>query len=361
MKRRIINTIVALMAMATAGNAQQLSVSEVKAEAGAQSEITVNLTGATDKTALQYNLSLPAGLALAENAGDYGIKLGTATKDHTLSVNPLASGDLLIVLYSMNQDTFADGTLMTIPVVASSEAGTTSGSLNTIRTATADAVSSKCTDVAFSATVSAQSGNMPEIPANAIYFWEGAKDNATEKGGVATGHGASDGRVNYPQADYYTLSVNGKKANIETDYILITLDNALEATDEIAITAFRNKDTDANGTLYMLFENGFVIDEGDNVVWNNVNEAIGQQPNTNTYKVAEGAGSKTIKLTRSKSSTNVFISKFIITRGGTDGIQNVEVVTPANNVIYNLSGQKVDASYKGIIIVNGKKVVVGNR
>ena len=65
MKRRIINTVVALMAMATAGNAQQLSVSEVKAEAGAQSEITVNLTGATDKTALQYNLSLPAGLTLA--------------------------------------------------------------------------------------------------------------------------------------------------------------------------------------------------------------------------------------------------------------------------------------------------------
>lgn len=37
------------------------------------------------------------------------------------------------------------------------------------------------------------------------------------------------------------------------------------------------------------------------------------------------------------------------------GIENVEVVTPANNAIYNLSGQKVDASYKGIIIVNGKK------
>ena len=111
-------------------------------------------------------------------------------------------------------------------------------------------------------------------------------------------------------------------------------------------------------------EEGLTLEEqslDEEQLWNNVNEAIGQQPNTNTYKVAEGAGSKTIKLTRSKSSTNVFISKFIITRGGTDGIQNVEVVTPANNVIYNLSGQKVDASYKGIIIVNGKKVVVGNR
>ena len=196
----------------------------------------------------------------------------------------------------------------------------------------------------------------PEIPANAIYYWEGAAEAAIEKGGVATAHGACEGRVNYSNADYYTLSVNGKKANIETDYILITLDNALEAADQIAITAYRNKDTDANGTLYMLFENGYEIDEGDNMIWNNVHPDLGQQPNTNTYKVAEGAGSKTIKISRSKSSTNVFITKFVITRGGTDGIANVEVVTPVkNNAIYNLSGQKVDASYKGIIIVNGKK------
>lgn len=163
MKRRIINTIVALMAIATASNAQQLSVGTIEAVAGKQTEMTVSLTGATGKTALQYNLSLPAGLTLAQSSGDYGIKLGNATKGHTLSVSPLASGDLLIVLYSMYQDTFADGTLMTIPVVASSENGTTSGTLNTIRTATADAVSSECADVAFGATVTGINGVEAEI------------------------------------------------------------------------------------------------------------------------------------------------------------------------------------------------------
>lgn len=192
--------------------------------------------------------------------------------------------------------------------------------------------------------------------ANVIYSWEGGADGATEVGGVATAHGAADGRINYANGDYYTLSINTKKENIETDHILITLDQTLEADDEIAITGYRNKDTDANGTLYMLFENGYEIDEGDNMVWNNIHPDLGQQPNTNTYKVAEGAGSKTIKISRSKASTNVFITKFVITRGGASGIENVEVVTPVkNNAIYNLSGQKVDASYKGIIIVNGKK------
>lgn len=177
MKRRIINTIVALMAMATAGNAQQLSVGTIEAVAGKQTEMTVSLTDATSKTALQYNLSLPAGLTLAQSSGDYGIKLGNATKGHTLSVSPLASGDLLIVLYSMYQDTFADGTLMTIPVVASSENGTTIGSLNTIRTATADAVSSECADVAFGATVTGINGVETEtsIKNKGVYSISGVK------------------------------------------------------------------------------------------------------------------------------------------------------------------------------------------
>ena len=28
-----------------------------------------------------------------------------------------------------------------------------------------------------------------------------------------------------------------------------------------------------------------------------------------------------------------------------------------SNVIYNLAGQRVDANYKGVVIVNGKKMI----
>ena len=71
--------------------------------------------------------------------------------------------------------------------------------------------------------------------------------------------------------------------------------------DVISITGYRKKDNDANGNLYILFEKGASIDEGDNVTWNNIHENVGQQPNTNTYEVsAEAAGSKTIKLARSQ-------------------------------------------------------------
>ena len=171
------------------------------------------------------------------------------------------------------------------------------------------------------------------------------------------GNGADESSVNAANKGYYTLKVSSKKANIDTDNITITLDEALEANDQIEITAYRNKDTDANGTLYILFENGTVIDQGDEMVWNNVHDAVGQQPNTLTYTAGEAAGSKTIKLARSKASTNVYITKFLITRQGAieESVNGVKAITITSNVLYNLRGQKVDATYKGIVVKNGRK------
>lgn len=199
-------------------------------------------------------------------------------------------------------------------------------------------------------------------PKDACYLWQSTDGSPEEKGGVATAHGASEGRVNYENAGYYTLSVNAKKANIGTDYLLITLDQPLQASDQLEITAYRNKDTDANGTLYLLFDNGHAIDEGDDVVWNNIHPDYGQQPNTNTYTVGEGAGSQSFKIARSKSGTNVFITKLAIMRS-TVGIEEVEIAEQATKGIYNLQGQRVDASSveelpRGLYIVNGRKLVV---
>lgn len=212
----------------------------------------------------------------------------------------------------------------------------------------------------------------PAIPDNAIYFWESPDGTPVEKGGKMEYLNGEDDpakyRLNYPNANYYTICLNGKKANMNdapsanAGYMLLTLDEALQAGDFIDITAYRNKNADdKNATIMFYFENGaewadtksFVnicADENDEDY-----DDDGATPNTHTWEItAAEAGSKTIKLTRNSASTNLFITKFIITRGAS-GIQNVEVATPANNVIYNLSGQKVDANFKGIIIVNGKK------
>ena len=49
------------------------------------------------------------------------------------------------------------------------------------------------------------------------------------------------------------------------------------------------------------------------------------------------------------------VKKIQIFQLGSTGIKSVKTITPATGAIYNLKGQKVDASYKGIVIMNGKK------
>lgn len=146
----------------------------------------------------------------------------------------------------------------------------------------------------------------PQPVNDALFSWEAG----VAKGGTVVGNGADEGKVTN---DYITVS--SKKANISSDNITITLEQPLAAGDVISITGYRKKDTDANGNLYILFENDVNIDEGGDVKWNNIHENVGQQPNTNTYEVtAEMAGSKVIKLARSKAGTNVYITKFEIIR-----------------------------------------------
>ncbi len=197
-----------------------------------------------------------------------------------------------------------------------------------------------------------------------IYSWEGGEAGATEVGGKAVYMSGPEGsdRVNYLNAGNYTLCLNGKKANMGTEasnnggYIEITLDKALEADDAIEITGYLNKSESKEANIYFVFENGDPVDDsyifGDA---DNIDPAVGGKINSHVVKVpAASAGSKTIKMTRSKASTNIFITKFVISRGSS-GISTVEAVKTQNGAIYNLAGQKVGKDYKGIVIVNGRK------
>lgn len=72
--------------------------------------------------------------------------------------------------------------------------------------------------------------------------------------------------------------------------------------------------------------------------------------------VAVPLGKGYLQLTGNTAAAPVFYS--INIGGGTTGIGQVEVEKATENgAIYNLAGQRVDASYKGVIIKNGKKYV----
>ena len=146
MKKTLFSLLTTAMLLTSANvNAQTLSVETVEIEKGGQTELVVNLAEGTAMTALQFKLQLPEGLTA--DAGS--VTLGAATNGHTLSVQPLASGDLLFVLYSMDLKAFNNGELLRIPLSASNEALADLGQLYTVRTATAEAVSHACSNETF--------------------------------------------------------------------------------------------------------------------------------------------------------------------------------------------------------------------
>ena len=128
MNKRIQTILLALAAIVGSANAQNLSF-EVKAN-----KATMNISGATGMTALQFCLQLPVGVTIdTSNA-----TLGSATDGHTLCIETLDNGDLLFILYSMNLNRFKDGEVLRIPININGE-GT--ARLYNVRFADTEAVS----------------------------------------------------------------------------------------------------------------------------------------------------------------------------------------------------------------------------
>ena len=82
-----------------------------------------------------------------------------------------------------------------------------------------------------------------------------------------------------------------------------------------------------------------------------------------TYKVVKGnftqnlyEGEQIIRFTITGANCNIDKVKLICTEN--TGIESVIMAEPTKDVIYNLKGQKVDANYKGLIIKNGRKILM---
>ena len=145
---KLFNTL-ALTVIAVVASAQTLSVQDIEAKTGEQKTLTVSLSGASSATALQFNLQLPTGLT----ANTSGAALGAATNGHALSIQTLASGDLLCIIYSMDLKELKNGELLSIPVTVGNNEVNATGKLYTVRSSTAAAVSQKCSDANFNVTV----------------------------------------------------------------------------------------------------------------------------------------------------------------------------------------------------------------
>lgn len=202
-----------------------------------------------------------------------------------------------------------------------------------------------------------------------LYSWESPKGTPIETGGVAKSYNGDTETTNDPDnsdinagnSDYHVLRLRGN-ATFTTNFITITLDNALKAGDKINITAYRNKDAaDKKSGALIKFEKGseqvrtdtsdkpgleFVnIDTSDASA---ADQNRGTEPNTIQLTVPESAaGSTTLSLTRAQTGTNLFITKLVIeTEGGDEPVaQDVTATWDFEHNCANLAPKSEGGTY----------------
>lgn len=159
------------------------------------------------------------------------------------------------------------------------------------------------------------------VAAPAYYSWESPSGTPVEVGGTATyQHGDATNRVNYQHGSYFTLCLNGKKANIDDSdastnagYINVALDKALAEGDKIYITAYISKNSSVKSSAYLVYSNGQTADSGD--FGDEANIGLGTPGAVTTKSVtvtAAAAGSTSFKMTRGSTGTNLYITKLQI-------------------------------------------------
>ena len=224
-KQRILQTIVALLAIAGDATAQTLSVASIEATAGGQAELEVSASGMAGVTALQFNLALPQGITLNESA----IMKGEAVSGHTLSVQTMDSGDRLIVLYHTNLELVGNGTLLRLPITVGQQAGNFSGSLYTVRTANTEAESHECLPASFNITVKLSTTATKTSPV-------GTYPIKVEKGTV------TNEQVTYVDG---TLTIGKAPLTVGVQNVTITEGDAIP-TFTLTYSGFRNNDSETN-------------------------------------------------------------------------------------------------------------------
>ena len=85
--------------------------------------------------------------------------------------------------------------------------------------------------------------------------------------------------------------------------------------------------------------------------------------NWDTYKVVSGKFSKPLQegqqiLHLQITGASCNIDKVVLKCNSEDGIEDVFMSPSQSGNLYNLSGQKVDANYRGVAIKNGRKMVI---
>lgn len=188
-------------------------------------------------------------------------------------------------------------------------------------------------------------------------------DYPTSQAGI-TLHNAA-GNITYATVKIHTntQSVNCIKVaksfstdkKVTDDYVELTAEGGFKAGDVVSITGVYNNASEKNAAIAIFSgkvgEEASILFKTDNFINARL---VNDDPTAQTYTLTQDAA--TLLLGRN-GNTGACITKLTVVRGGTPtGISNVEASASAkSSILYNLAGQQVSNSYKGIVVKNGKK------
>ena len=149
------------------------------------------------------------------------------------------------------------------------------------------------------------------------YSWESPAGEPIQWGGTIAYVNGDGDRLNYKNGDYWTICLNGKKANVNDEapsanagHMEVTLDQPLNEGDVIEITAYVNKNESKKSSAYILFDNGAEVESEAYSDEANIDPTFNGVPTTKSITVtAEMAGAQSFKMTRGQTGTNLFITK----------------------------------------------------
>jgi len=160
----------------------------------------------------------------------------------------------------------------------------------------------------------------------------------------------------------------GQQAYLMMSGDIITFQVAEGDSVDVVVTCSKNscktitltdEEVDAEGSKVANDRKCFINVDGTNysAVDAEGNEAadLKRNPDANIVKFGLGAGTHTFK--KYSGTGNILVSSIEINPVATEGIATVKTAEAADKALYNLAGQKVNNNYKGVVIMNGKKVV----
>jgi hypothetical protein len=255
-------------------------------------------------------------------------------------------------------NTFKDGTLLTLPLVAGDEAGTSNGALSKVRMATTSTESNALDNVNFSATINAAAFELEVsavgfatmylnqnavIPADAeVYVASEVTETSVVLEAVTGVLPANTGVVVRANQGAYTFAyTNDSTSPIANNLFKGTAENAY-ILPSAGSTAFVLSVVDGEVGMYRAALN----DEGKFL--NNANKAYLEVANN--------------KLGISDDEVDTSVDGAQLSRGFSfqfpeaTGISGVTTPSTLSNTYYDLQGRKVAQPTRGIYIFNGKKV-----